>query len=286
VRALCAPLIACLLALPAHAAPTFSQPCPVTIEGYSDHTMEPFLSRDGETLFFNNRNDPPRETDLHSARRIDDHTFRYRGRVAGANSADLDGVPTLSRAGRFCFVSPRSYRETLGSIWCGLWDGQGLAQPALQPQASPRVPGRLMFDVEIDAAGTVLLLSDGRFGAGGFPRTADLRQARWRDGAFHLEPRDDALFAALNTRALEYAAAVSADGLEIAFTRLEGGPLLARASLWTARRAQVGAAFAAPARITAVTGFVEAPTYAPDGALYYHRRESGRFALWRIARAS
>ena len=36
----------------------FGNPQRVTIQGYNDHAMEPFITRDGRYLFFNNLNDP------------------------------------------------------------------------------------------------------------------------------------------------------------------------------------------------------------------------------------
>src|SRR5688572_21853697 len=89
--------------------PEFATPQRVTIRGHSDHAMEPFLTRDGRLLFFNNSNDPPSETDLHYAERVDDVTFEYRGKLTGANSATLDGVPSVDAAGNLYFVSLRSY---------------------------------------------------------------------------------------------------------------------------------------------------------------------------------
>jgi hypothetical protein len=49
----------------AAAAEEFSGPRAVEIVGYRDHAMEPFVSRDGRYLLFNNRNDPSENTDLH-----------------------------------------------------------------------------------------------------------------------------------------------------------------------------------------------------------------------------
>jgi len=86
----------------------FGEPQPAVILGYDGDVMEPFLSRDGETLFNNDSNAPTAQTDLHWATRIDDLEFRYRGRVEGANSAMLDGVASVSRDGAFCFVSTRA----------------------------------------------------------------------------------------------------------------------------------------------------------------------------------
>jgi hypothetical protein len=263
----------------------FRDPAPVAIEGYDGDAMEPFVSRDGAVLFFNNRNEPAALTDLHWAERIDDLTFRYRGRVEGANSTDLDGVATMSAAGRFCFISPRTYARTLATVHCGDWRNRRLTDVALQAEASPKILGRVVFDIEIDAAGETLVLADGVFRGGPAPASADLRLARRNGRAFRLAPEDDAIFAAVNTDALEYAAALSADGLELAFTRLDGFPPFVRTQILIARREATSRPFRAPLRISSIGGFVEGPTFSPDGrALYYHKRVGDRFQIWRVTR--
>jgi len=156
-----------------------------------------------------------------------------------------------------------------------------MGNPTLQRHAAPRVPGRLVFDLELDASGATMIVADGRFAGGAIPETADLRLARWRDGFYRLDPGADALFAAINTPALEYAAALSADGRMLAFTRLEEGTT----SLWLARRTGPAAPFGPPVRLAALTGFVEAATFAPGGrALYYHRLTERGFTIWRATR--
>ncbi len=57
----------------------FANPQRVTIQGYNDHAMEPFITRDGRYLLFNNLNQPSVNTNLHYAERIDDVTFEYMG---------------------------------------------------------------------------------------------------------------------------------------------------------------------------------------------------------------
>lgn len=260
----------------------FGEPQPVVIEGYDSDVMEPFLSRDGETLFFNNSNAPAAQTDLHWATRIDALHFRYRGRIDGANSAMLDGVPTLSRDGTFCFVSTRDYARTLATIHCGSWSGADAANVTLQAEAAPLIPGRLVFDAELDASGQTLFIADGLFTGGPVPATADLRLARLVDGRFRLDPSADHPFGSINTAALEYAAAISADGLVLSFTRLASPPG-SSPQVWIARRATTDVAFEAPQRIDAIKGFVEAATFAPDGAIYFHRRVGERHTLWRAA---
>jgi hypothetical protein len=263
----------------------FQSPEPVAILGYDEDAMEPFLSRDGALLFFNNSNDPAVQTDLHWAERIDAVTFRYRGRIAGANSDQLDGVATMSASGRFCFVSLRAYDETLASIFCGVWRDGRVFAPALQRAAAPGIPGRVVFDAELDVRGDTLIVAEGLFRGGTVPVAADIRQARRIGGAFRLSPADDALFAALNTEALEYGAGLSADALTLAFTRLEGRPPLGGTSIWLSVRRNRSDPFGDPVQVTAIDGFAEAPTFAPDGnALYYHKLDGERFSIWRVIR--
>src|SRR5271165_5762887 len=59
----------------------FGAPQRVTIRGYDGHSMEPFLTRDGRYLMFNNLNDPKENTNLHYAERKDDLTFEYKGEI-------------------------------------------------------------------------------------------------------------------------------------------------------------------------------------------------------------
>ncbi|MCI0535835.1 MAG: hypothetical protein L0Z50_11480 [Verrucomicrobiales bacterium] len=82
-------------ALTASAADSQSeQPKRVEITGYDDHAMEPFISRDGRYLLFNNLNRPI-GMDIHFAGRKDDFTWFYRGKVTGITPALTKGCPTV-----------------------------------------------------------------------------------------------------------------------------------------------------------------------------------------------
>src|SRR6202021_223096 len=96
----------------AQSAADFRDPRPVRILGYDGDAMEPFLSRDGRYLFFNNRNDPAIDTDLYWAERIDGLKFRFLGPLPGANSHALDAVASMDLGGNFYFVSSRDYAAT------------------------------------------------------------------------------------------------------------------------------------------------------------------------------
>ena len=98
----------------------FTNPEPVTIVGYTQDAMEPFISPDGNYLFFNNSNSLA-TTNLYYATRIDDVTFQFQGEIVGANSGvnTLTAVPSMDMNDNFYFVSTRSYPQTLSTIYSG-----------------------------------------------------------------------------------------------------------------------------------------------------------------------
>lgn len=261
----------------------FREPEPVAIRGYDGEAMEPFLSRDGKLLFFNNRNEPAGRTDIHWATAVDGVTFQYRGLLEGANSSALDGVPTMDASGRFCFVSTRSYRNTLGTVHCGRLEDGRLGDVRLVPGLRTARMGQLIFDVELAADGQTLFFADGTFSGGAVPNAARLGLAR-RQGDDFVRGGGAAL-EALNREGRNYAPALSRDGCEIFFTRLTGFFPFYAATIWRAARREPGAAFTAPRRIDAIESFAEGPTISADGrALYYHARREGRFRLFRVTR--
>lgn len=270
-------------ALPEYRA--FGEPQLVAIRGYQGDAMEPFITKDGRYLLFNNRNDPKIDTKLLFAERVDDLTFDYRGELEGANTSALEGVPSVDQHGNLFFVSTRSYAETLSTIYRGRF-GQGrVSGIELVAGISLRQRGMVTFDAEVSADGSTLFVADGRFAGGHVPETADIDIAV-RDGAgFRRLPGARDLLRNVNTAALEYAPAVSGDLLELFFTRLEGSARSPRTAILRAVRPDAGAPFGAPQRLASITGFVEAPALSGDGrSLYYHRLDGGRFVILRVAR--
>jgi hypothetical protein len=277
-------------AAPAAVAPytAFGPPQLVTIRHYGGDAMEPFITRDGRYLLFNNRNDPRADTSLHVALRMDDLTFDYRGRLDGADSPALDGVPSTDREGRVFFISARGAGNT-PALWRGRLSpggGGALGVTGIEPVpgVAPRKPGTVLFNAEVSADGATLLLVDGEFGSAPEPRTADISLAV-RDGdGFRRLPAAQRLLQHVNTAALEYAPALSADALELFFTRADSTPGQPPAIL-RSHRGSAQAPFDPPQPVAAITGLAEAPALSPDGrALYYHKLEGAKFVIYRIAR--
>jgi len=64
--------------------PSFGPEIEVNIVGLSFDAMEPFLSPNGNYLFFNNLNDGI-HTKLFYASKVNDSTFNYEGELQGTN---------------------------------------------------------------------------------------------------------------------------------------------------------------------------------------------------------
>ena len=259
----------------------FQNPQRVTIQGYNDDAMEPFLSRDGKYLFFNNLNEPKANTNLHWAERIDDLHFQYRGEIQGVNTPDLEGVPSMDRAGNFYFVSNRSYSQTASTLYRGKFADGALTGVELVPGVSLAKPGIVNFDAEISADGSTLYYVESQFSIFGQPKSARILFARRSGNTFVRDPASASILKSIDTDALAYAPATSASECEIFFTRVgPDGP-----AIYMAQRTGRTQPFQQPLRLSAITGFVEAPTLSPDGlSLYYHKMENGRFVIYRVTR--
>ena len=266
-------------------AADFANPEPVDIEGYSGHVMEPFLSRDDRILMFNDSNAPGANTDLHWAERLGPLRFRYRGRIEGANSDKLDGVPSMDHNGNLYFVSLRSFEQSIASVYRGTFEDGRVRDVRLVEGLSRGQRGMINFDAEISADGDLIYAVDGEFKFGPVPWAADIFVARRIGARFERVPDSDHIMASINTSALEYAPAISADGLELCFTRMTGALLWRKLAVLCAARRSHHEPFGPPKVVEAISGFVEAPTFSSDRrSLYYHKKVDGLHRIWRVSR--
>ena len=262
----------------------FSGETPVTITGFAQDAMEPFVSRDGQFLFVNNSNADPSQTDLFYATRQADNAFTLQGPLGGSNSPALDAVASMDDAGRFYFISLRNYDAALETIFSGTFANGTVTAPQLVQGVSLGQRGRLNFDAEISADGNTLWFADGTFSGSPLPDAAAIVTANRSAQGFARAGDSAALLAQVNAVGLNYAPSISRDGLELFFTRIAN-----RASpnpeIYRAARANSAAAFGTPQRVAAISGSAEAPALSPDGrVLYYHKRENGRFSIFLVRR--
>jgi hypothetical protein len=273
----------------------FTNPEPVTIEGYSQDAMEPFVSPDGNYLFFNSSNNT-RPTNLYYATRIDDLTFQFQGEIAGANSGGmtLSAVASMDMNNTFYFISDRSYPATLSTIYSGTFSGAPVgtvSNVALVQGVSKDKPGDVNFDQCISPDGGTLYFVDGVFKLGGPPDSppvaASIAIAK-RHGDHFVRLKNSAeIMRKINTHDLNYAPDVSKSGLEFFFTRIpiQGSQPKPPPLIYTATRSSTLKPFGPPRKIEAISGFAEAPALSPDEkSLYYHLQVNGTFVIYRLTR--
>jgi len=257
----------------------------VTIRGYDGDAMEPFITRDGRWLLFNNRNEKPQNTNLHYAERVDDLTFEYKGEIKGVNTPSLEGVPTLDRAGNLFFVSNRSYEKTLCTIYRGRFAEGLVSGVEIVPGVSRLQGGIVNFDVEISSDGNTLYFVDGDFKSLSPPKSAVIVIAERRGAEFVRMSRSAEILKNVNTQKLQYAAAISEDGLELFFNRLDRNAKPPIPQIFRTERKHIADPFDVPQKIAAITGFAEGPTLSSDGcSLYYHKMRDGKFSIFRVTR--
>lgn len=267
----------------APAAPTFGHITRVTIRGYTGDAMEPFISADGKYLFFNNRNASGTNTDLFYARRANGGTFTFAGKIRGANGPALDAVASLDTANAFFFVSTRSYDTTLSTIYRGTFANGAVSGVSLVPGVSNSRPGWVNFDADVSADGQTMYFVDSRF-HDGQPATADLVIAKKAKNEFTRAGDSARVLARVNTTALEYGASVSANGLDLFFTRAPAPLGSGAPAIYVATRRSRTDAFGTPRPLANLSGFVEAPAVSADGrTLYFHKLVNKTFAIYRAS---
>jgi hypothetical protein len=264
----------------------FGQPVKVDMIGYTGNIMEPFLSRDGNTLLFNNLNALPENTNLHWATKINDHSFQYKGEIAGVNTTDLEGVPTLDNTGKLYFVSLRNYANTLSTLYMGDFVNGAATNIELINGVSKLQAGWVNFDIESSADGQTIYFVDGQFGQTAIPLSADLVIAKKNGLGFERLPNSSEIMKNINSPDLEYAACISANQLELYFTRIVLPVTAATLSeMYVSTRQNTSEPFGVPAKINSITGFAEAATIAPDQkTIYYHLKENDKFVLYMVVK--
>ncbi|HEY9787207.1 MAG TPA: hypothetical protein V6D17_17590 [Candidatus Obscuribacterales bacterium] len=270
----------------------YGPPAAVKIDGYDGDCMEPFVSGDGNYLFFNNSNDPLEQTHIHMARRTGRTTYRYLGLVSGTISQAKDMAPTIDAVGRFYFTSTRSYDKDGKSLYVGRLINQSVSGvTAVSGDITPRQPGWINMDCGVSHDGKTLYISRAQFAIDApAPRRSDLLLANESKGQFVISPQSDSVLAAINTPALEYAPCISTNERELFFTRA-GELMVAGQSqgsslrIMVAQRKTKEEPFAEPKIIASIQGFVEAPTLTQDSSeLFFHKKENAKFRIYRAVR--
>lgn len=281
----------------------YGNPELVNIVGLTHDAMEPFISLDGKYLFFNGSNEGDIPCHIFHAKRLPDGRFQYLGLLPGTTSAHRDMVPTMDARGNMYFTRFTDFAKTHKSVVVGQWHNErvtgvhyveGNISDGIGP--NPDFTGAVAnMDCGISPDGTTLIISRAEIVANApGPHISDLMLAtRGPNGHFNVSPQSKTILAAINTPRLEYAPALTADGLELYFTRALNADQFALAEngsagvfeTMVARRTSTDKPFGTPIRLAAIEGYAEAPSLTLDKReLYFHKKDGNVFRIYRATR--
>jgi hypothetical protein len=265
--------------------PVYGDEIKVYISGYADHAMEPFLSPDGNTLFFNNLNTGD-STRLHYATRVDDTTFTYMGLVTGANEPNnpqLNAVASLDTTGNFVWVSVRDWPNTMDNLHRGDYSN-GTVTNVNRVHGNFYVyqPGYIVMDAAVTYDGSELYYCNAFFDTCVVPCAASLGIAsKVNDSTFNTIAASQNILQHVNdTDYCVYAPQLSTDGLELYFTRYLIGGL--STEICVSVRPTVADTFSSPlVLISDFPNVPEAATVNTAGTLmYYHKKTNGTYTIY------
>lgn len=275
-------------------AALFGAPQPVRISGYEGSAMDPFLSPDGQFLIFSDEAGPLSDGNLFYARKTDTSglLFEFIGPVPGTITAEMEAGASIDEHGRLFFTSLRDYSKTLNALYTGRFTAEGAADVRPLFGLSSSKPGWIMTDAQASADGKILYFTQSQFLFGQqVPLQSDLLAAVFADGRYEVDSQSASIMAAINTPALEYAPSITPSGLEIYFARASrerdaAGNEVDKFRIMAASRPDLGQPFGTAYAISSIKGHVGGPHITPEGGLYYHAREGGKFGIYRAGRAN
>ncbi len=266
--------------------PSFGSEIAVTINGLSFDAMEPFLSPNGNYLFFNNLNDGI-NTKLYYATKVNDSTYNYIGELIGTNQTTtphLDAVADMDINGDFYWTSTRNYPTELNNLFHGTFsNGNVIDIERVQGDFNMNTPGWLIMDHGISLDGQYLYFNNARFDdincVGPCETTLGIAQKE-NGSAFSTLPNSDSILQNINdVNYIYYAPCISSDNLELYYTRYLKGEITSGTvfEICVAIRPNTLSDFSVPKVLFSevIANLIEAPTLTVDkNRIYYHRKTS------------
>jgi len=266
--------------------PSFGSEIDVTINGLSFDAMEPFISPNGNYLFFNNLNDGV-NTKLYYATRVNDSTFNYVGELTGTNQTPpphLDAVADMDAEGNFYWTSTRNYPTELNNLFHGTFTAGTVSNiERVQGNFNKDTPGWLVMDHGISLDGQYLYFNNARFDdlncVGPCETTIGVAQKE-NATTFSTLPNSTSILQNINdTNYIYYAPCISSDNLELYYTRYLKGEITTGTvfEICVAVRPNALSEFSVPKVLFSevIANLIEAPTLTVDkNRIYYHRKTS------------
>ena len=266
--------------------PSFNPEIEVTINGLSFDAMEPFISPNGDYLFFNNLNDGI-NTKLYYATKINDSTFNYVGEITGTNQVTtphLDAVADMDSNDNFYWTSTRNYPNELNNLFHGTFITGNVSEiERVQGDFNMNIPGWLVMDHGISMDGQYLYFNNARFDEtncqGPCETVLGIAQKN-NDSTFSKLPNSTSILQNItDANFIYYAPCISSDNLELYYTRYLKGQITSSTvfEICVAVRSDSTSNFSVPKVLFSetISNLIEAPTLTVDkNIIYYHRKTS------------
>ena len=266
--------------------PSYGAAIDVTINGLSFDAMEPFISPNGNYLFFNSLNDGI-ETKLYYATKVNDSTFTFVGELSGANqtsSPQLDAVADMDVLGNFYWTSTRDYPSELNNLFQGVFNAGSITDIGrVQGDFNKNIPGWLVMDHGISLDGQFLYFNNARFDdttcQGPCETTIGIAE-KVNATTFNTLSNSTEILQNINDPTyIYYAPCISSDQLELYYTRYKKEQITVNTTfeICVAVRDDAGSEFSIPEVLFSETiaNLVEAPTLTVDkNIMYYHQKTS------------
>ncbi len=264
--------------------PTFGSEINVTINGLTFDAMEPFISPDGNYLFFNNKNDGV-NTKLFYATKINDSTFTFVGELIGTNQTTqphLDAVADMDSSGNFYWTSTRNYPNELDNLFYGTFNSGVVSNTGrLQGDFNLNTPSWLIMDHGISIDGQFLYYNNAKFDStnclGPCETTIGIAQ-KINSTTFNILDNSDTILQNINDpNYIYYAPCISSNNLELYYTRYLKGTITENTifEICVAVRNTATSKFSIPRVLLSesISNLVEAPTLTTDmKIIYYHKK--------------
>lgn len=266
----------------------YSKPLEVNIDGYTADTMEPFISPDGTTLFFNSLNDG-NNTKLYYATKVNTTTFTFKGELIGTNEASLsqlNAVPDLDSNNNFYWTSAREYPTMRDNLHYGIFSNGTVTNIArVQGDFYILELGWLLMDHGISYDGNFLYFNNARFDdticLGPCETQLGIAQKTSQGNFEKTNNSDNILQNINNANYIYYAPSISKDNLELYYTRYLKNNVNENTvvEVCIATRTSNNAIFSEPRVLFSNTignGIIEAPSLTTDKQfMYYHKKING-----------
>jgi len=270
--------------------PFYNHEKQVSIIGLTEDAMEPFISLDGDYLFFNNLNDGI-NTRLYYAERLNDSTFNFIGELNGTNQTvppHLDAVAGLDSLNNFFWVSLREYPLEFDNLFHGEFTAENVTNIGrMHGDFYIYAPGWILMDHGISYNGQFMYFNNARFEDCPGPCETRIGVAQKENDSTYtmLENSTQIMQSVNDTNYKNYAPAVTKDELELYYTRFLKGPITQNSvsEICVVVRNSPTDNFSVPQVLfsgSILNSFIEAPTITTDKQImYYHKKIDGIYRI-------